>query len=295
MHLLEEKAARQTQLWTDAPEALQTLAARQEKLKTNPAMLEAFIQQGYTTTKSAVKRADIDEFFREFRWALADPSVEIPMTYWQDGVHHHSVARPERLGFREAKVLDLHVRLPACQRLIFSPVLLEFLTEVFEDEPVAFQTLYFEHGSQQGAHQDSAFVYTDPAAHFVASWIALENIGHGTGELFYFPKSHRLDVRFDNGEKKFDHDDPDSKRYSAALESMAEERGLRKEVFCPHQGQVLFWAADLIHGGQPIVRPRTRRSLVTHYCPKRVAVPYASERSMQARRLASGGWVVAQY
>ena len=37
------------------------------------------------------------------------------------------------------------------------------------------------------------------------------------------------------------------------------------------KGDVLIWSADLAHGGSPVTdRSLTRKSLVGHYCPKRV-------------------------
>jgi hypothetical protein len=39
---------------------------------------------------------------------------------------------------------------------------------------------------------------------------------------------------------------------------------------------VLIWHADLVHGGHPVSREITRKSVVTHYCP-RYLVPLFSE------------------
>lgn len=54
---------------------------------------------------------------------------------------------------------------------------------------VAFQTLTFQCCLQQGIHQDTAFVRTNSPMEFMASWIALEDIQPGTGELEYYPRS----------------------------------------------------------------------------------------------------------
>jgi hypothetical protein len=81
----------------------------------------------------------------------------------------------------------VHYHLPSSHDLIFSPSILKFLWDLFGEAPVAFQGLYFEYGSAQGAHNDTAFVYVEPASLFAASWIALEDIKPNTGELFYYP------------------------------------------------------------------------------------------------------------
>lgn len=289
-------------LWTDLPVAHDTLVTgskiwRRKWRTKDPAVLRQFIDEGYSVTGSAVASADVDQFLADLDAALSDPAVEYPMTYWDDqGHHHYDIARKDKLGNREAKVLDLHVRLASSQKLIFAPKLLNFLTDVFQEEPVAFQTLYFENGSQQAAHQDTAFVYTDPPYHFVASWIALEDVGPDTGELFYYPRSHKIDdLTFADGTKALRPGDPDGPIYSISLEKLAGDYALKRARFLPKRTDVLFWASDLIHGGEQTSRKATRRSLVTHYCPRTAAVPYAREKRMNPKRLDCGGWVIAHY
>jgi len=102
------------------------------------------------------------------REALSVPDSDIKMTYWDTTGHHHEIARIDRLHNKEAKVLDLHTG-----DLIFAPAILDFLTDIFQDDAVTFQSLYFENGSQQGCHQDTAFVYVEPPYQFAACWIAL--------------------------------------------------------------------------------------------------------------------------
>jgi hypothetical protein len=61
------------------------------------------------------------------------------------------------------------------------------------------------------------------------------------------------------------HEDYD-RVYPGAVAAMIAERGMRKENALLKKGQALVWAANLLHGGEPIRRPgSTRRSLVTHY------------------------------
>jgi ectoine hydroxylase-related dioxygenase (phytanoyl-CoA dioxygenase family) len=288
-------------LWTDTPAAHDVLKAGEKrwlkKWRTKDInILQRFIDEGYTVLDSAVASADVDKFLADLHAALSDPKVEFPMTYWDDqNTHHYDIARHEKLGHLEAKVLDVHVRLSSSHKLIFAPRL-DFLKDIFREDPVAFQTLYFENGSQQGAHQDTAFVYTDPPYHFVASWIALEDIAPDTGELFYYPGSHRMDdLLFAEGTKAVRPGDPDGPRYSATLEQFVSEYGFKRTRFLPKRTDVLFWSSDLVHGGEQRMRNATRRSLVTHYCPCSATVPYAREKNIRPTRLDCGGWIVANY
>jgi ectoine hydroxylase-related dioxygenase (phytanoyl-CoA dioxygenase family) len=216
------------------------------------------------------------------------------MTYWDNDGHHQAPAALDLLGETEAKVLDLHTRLDSAAQVVFAPAILDFLTDVFQGDAVAFQCLYFEYGSQQGCHQDTAFVYVTPPHQLVASWVALEDVVPGAGELFYYPGSQRLDdLIFAGGTKALRGGDPDAATYSAQLEGIASEAGLSRHLLHIAKGDALMWAADLMHGGAPIEARHTRRSLVTHYCPKSASVPYVAQSGKALRQVCERGWVVS--
>ena len=63
---------------------------------------------------------------------------------------------------------------------------------IFDDSPLLFQSLSFEKGSQQGMHQDTAYIVVDSPLELAASWIALQDVEPGSGELMYYEGSHRL-------------------------------------------------------------------------------------------------------
>lgn len=189
-------------------------------------------------------------------------------SYWDESGKVYDFATRADFMKAECKILDLHYHLPVVQKVIFHPRLLEFFDVVMQSRPNAFQSLYFEYGSGQGAHQDTAFVITDPPLNLLATWIALEDVKPGSGELFYYDKSHRLPhlLFAPHGRKRFDREDPISHRYSDYLVEQCEKHGFEKVIFRPRKGDVLVWAADLVHGGEPTLRDVTRRSFVTHYC-----------------------------
>jgi hypothetical protein len=67
----------------------------------------------------------------------------------------------------------------------------------------------------------------------------------------------------------------DGTAYGKYLVTQCEAFGCPKRDFMAKKGDVLFWAADLVHGSNPRTRPvtETRMSLVTHYVPSGTA-PY---------------------
>lgn len=66
------------------------------------------------------------------------------------------------------------------------------------------------------------------------------------------------------------------RQHVGSLPVRARERALPEATFIAKKGDALIWHADLAHGGKPISVTRSRRSVVTHYCPK-YATPLFSE------------------
>ena len=294
MQLREKRFENETQwLWSDLPNHAAKAQGAALGLKSQPANVLQWVDHGYTILPEAVQGDLVGRFDSDMRQLIDRPDSGVMMTFWDTDGHHHQRAEQSLLAKREAKVLDLHTRLESAQRMIFAPKLMDFLTDVFQDDVVAFQSLYFEYGSQQGAHQDTAFVYTVPASHFAASWIALEDVVPGAGELFYYPGSQRLDdLIFADGTKALRGGDPDANNYSTILEQTATSAGHRRERLHIPRGTSLIWAADLVHGGEPVTLDHTRRSLVTHYCPLRAKVPYAEHLGLAPIAAGDRAWVI---
>lgn len=286
--------------WTDRANATQTARALLADGKVSydeHQTLVQFITQGYAVVPHAVG----DELIEAVNGALDEVfSGETPrrMSYWDRDGHHLDDAREENMMQGEAKLLDLHAVSQAAQDVIFAPKVKRFLELVFTEPALAFQSLYFKRGSEQGIHQDTAFVpVAEAPLDFVASWIALEDVQQGTGELLYVPGSHRLpDLQFMNNSKKCTPQDPLIGKYTALVRENYEKAGLSPRRFLPFKGDVLFWAADLCHGGAPITQKNTtRKSLVTHYCPLSRRPEYATKgQTFDVRATPSGGHVISQ-
>lgn len=268
-------------LWTDRLDALEGLEQRKERHAINEAeagLLEKWIQDGYVVVPGGVPRLDCDRLLQkaERSWSAGDPDLVVEVDR-EDGPIR--VPLDPRYRSERTKVLDLHAVWPEARSISFAPVVAAFLRLVFEDSPVAFQSLLFERGTQQDIHQDTAYVVVRSPMELVGVWVALEDIQEGSGELRYYKGSHRFEERCFgrpaarnwNPEK---HGEEVHREYLAHLHEQARERGSKLETFRPRKGDVLFWSADLAHGGGPVTQPDSSRwSLVTHYCPRRTE-PY---------------------
>lgn len=145
--------------------------------------------------------------------------------------------------------------------------ILEFL---LDKEIVPFQTINFINGSEQRAHSDSIHMTTYPLGYLIAVWIALEDVGHENGPLFYYPGSHKLpyllNKSFNSGESALKLGDKDYTDYEDVIEDTIMSSAYSKEEFHAKKGDVLIWHANLVHGGAPILNPElTRKSMVIHY------------------------------
>jgi ectoine hydroxylase-related dioxygenase (phytanoyl-CoA dioxygenase family) len=150
------------------------------------------------------------------------------------------------------------------------PRLTKILSFILDKEIVAFQTINFIHGSEQRAHSDSIHMTTYPLGYLIAAWIALEDVTHENGPLFYFPGSHQLPYLLNNdfneGATYLTLGKKDYVDYEDVLEDLVAQKNFTHKEFLAQKGDVLIWHANLVHGGAPILdKNRTRKSMVVHY------------------------------
>jgi len=136
---------------------------------------------------------------------------------------------------------------------------LAVLAKLYERRAFPFQTLNFSVGTQQATHADSIHFSAIPEKFMCAVWVALEDIDMENGPLHYYVGSHKrayagisdIETQSDGDILKF---------FAGEAEPYDKEYGVIKK------GQAVIWAANVLHGGDPIVdASRTRLSQVTHY------------------------------
>jgi ectoine hydroxylase-related dioxygenase (phytanoyl-CoA dioxygenase family) len=211
----------------------------------------------------AIEAPLIDEFVSDIRNLHQHPG------YFATTDFRH--ARGQKLNGNQPDALesiyDLYVNLQASRRVCMHPRITRFLRLVFQANVLAFQQLLFQVTNGHQWHQDPAYVVVDTPTFLVATWIALQDIEEGSGELAYYDRSHRLPhYIFSNGAKHADGDTPD---YSRDMEIACQTRQLAHHRLLAKKGDVFFWTADLVHRSHPASLPSgtPRLSCVTHYCP----------------------------
>jgi hypothetical protein len=254
-------------LWTDRSDAHEILEARRKAGRygdVEAERLSHYIDHGYVIMPGATPLDLIDDYLEFFERAWDElPAHVMAIT--------GGLTRPLSRDFYDqvAKVSCLHLYYPRAGELIFPPDVLEFLQDIYERPPVAFQTMSMRKGSEEPLHVDTGpLTLTEPMT-LCASWVALEDVQPDSGEFEYVPGTHLVDERLHWGVAKGH--DGDMVEYHATLTHIHDEmrrRGLEAKKFMAKKGDVLIWHGDLMHGGAPIADPsRTRKSLVAHFMP----------------------------
>lgn len=263
----------QSDLWLDQPDAHERIEERlagDRLTAEEAALLHVFVDEGYLKFPLALDDEFCEGFDAEVSrlWeerpadlAVSPPGPEGPTSF-------RDYEGPVRdIGYR---IPDLHSHSEHARALYLQPTIFRMIELIYDQPAVAFQSLYFEYGSQQSLHRDPMFVVTDPPTHLLASWVALEDITPESGPLAYVPKSHRWPwFEFEPGSIVCGAKIPPAKRkeHSEWTRAMLQERELDVLPFTCRRGDVFIWHGGLLHGGTPIAdAAKTRRSYVVHYC-----------------------------
>ena len=286
-------------LWTDLDNAEAIVAGKVaigDILPAEARLVVDWIRNGFVILHNAVSIAAIDAALLDFE-AAYDGRLGCKMSFSDSEGFHLEEASRAHVRKAHAKLLDLHNVSQTVQRIIFVDAVSRFLQVLFNRPAVAFQSLGFYYGSQQHSHHDYAFVRVSSPLEFVASWIALEDIYPGSGELEYYPGSHLLPpYMFADKRIWVEHEDPElwEGTFSKNLHQRAREAGLSMQRFIAKKGDILMWSAGLIHGGSPLMDAiLTRKSLVTHYCPADQQPMFAYKGCRPKRKSICGHYVMA--
>jgi phytanoyl-CoA hydroxylase len=260
-------------LWLDQPDAHDEIEKRlaSGRLSSEEAeKLHQFTDQGYLMISLTLDErfyadfeADLDRLWRERPVDLAVAAKS------GDRQSFHDVDPVYRtIGYR---IADLHSHSDAARQLYLNPQIFRMVELIFDQRAIAFQSLYFQFGSEQSLHRDPMFVVTAPPSHLLASWTALEDITPDSGPLIYVPGSHRMPwYEFERdtvtlpASEKHDRETRDS--WVEFRTHMIDEMKLEVKAFTCRRGDTFIWHGGLLHGGLNVNDGRaTRKSYVVHY------------------------------
>jgi hypothetical protein len=250
--------------WLDRPDALIEVERRRKSgvIDAEQAKIcEKWIFDGYFIATSLIGRDELESVWAAYERAIADGRI---------------VLNPEPHGPGDSypgRSLDPHLKVPEIRAIQHHSKVLAITDLLLGRPTLPFQTIIGHKGSSQRPHSDTIHMTTYPLGYLVANWIAFEDVHEDSGPLEYYPRSHRLIPPLLSGEVSIE--PLEFKRngaavYSAKYEPQVERHisaaRLQPEYFLGNAGDVLFWHANLLHGGAPRRNlALSRKALVCHY------------------------------
>jgi phytanoyl-CoA hydroxylase len=257
-------------LWTDTPYAMQRVSGLYgagEITAADRDDLTHFIEHGWLLWPGAIEPDLIDRFAADIASHHLHPGKFLTTDHRNGKSSRHvSGSTPDRFE----SLFDLYVNLQSARDVCLHPRIARFLSLIFDTKPIACQQLLFQRSNGHRVHQDTSVVTIEDPMLLAASWIALEDVVEGSGELAFYDKSHRLPhYLFKDGTKRMDFAEDDQDLYVSELDAACRRNGMSYERFRAKQGDVFFWTADLVHRSHPRTLPddASRLSCVTHYHP----------------------------
>jgi hypothetical protein len=210
------------------------------------------------------------QHFADYGWVVIDPQVPgATIDAAVASLQGRFVPTIDPYYADETRVQDAWVFNKHVHEIAVAPRVLELLALLYGRDPIPFQTLNFRVGSQQRTHSDIIHFDSIPYGYMAGVWTALEDVDLRNGPLHYYQSSHRF-PRFDMhdigvtaadtvGYEKYH-------LYEDFVEELMKVQRTERIELQLQRGQSLIWAANLFHGGSPIVdNGRTRMTQVTHY------------------------------
>ncbi len=250
--------------WLDQPDALIEVERRRQDGVIDAQQAEMcakWIFDGYLIAPGLIGRDELDKAWNAYEAAIADGRV---------------VVHPEPIGPDDpfpGRNLDPHRKVPEIRALQHHPKILAITDLLLGRRTLPFQTIMGHKGSSQRPHSDTIHMTTYPLGYLVANWIAFEDVHADSGPLEYYPRSHRLVPPLLSGELSIAPLEYKqrgaaaySEKYEPAVERHLAAARLQPEYFLGKAGDVLFWHANLIHGGAARKNiALSRKAMVCHY------------------------------
>ena len=206
--------------------------------------------------------AILSGFFSEIQEQAKQIRADLQPLY--DEMAISTTLTPEEIA-AEARIQDGYRTSQTVKDIECYKRITQLLTKLYGRQAYAFQTLNLRYGSQQATHSDAMHFHSAPERYMCGVWVTLEDVSFDTGPLHYYPGSHKLPTYDCCQLGCAPTDKIDQTVYEALWEKLTEAHVLEKQTFEAKAVDALIWSANLLHGGERILRAGTSRwSQVTH-------------------------------
>lgn len=242
--------------WFESDFSLQIL----EKMNVNNETkknLKFFIKNGYIVLKNALSNQDVNKILNDFKKVLHSENYKKNPEYF----HYNKSPRVVE-GWKKSKNI---------KKVCYNKKVNKFLNILYKRKPLPISTINFVRGTEQPLHSDYIHFGSVPELFLAGAWFALEDINKNNGPLNIVPKSHKLNtIDFTDLNLEIPKTTKELKDnytfYEQYLKKLTKLKKLKSKKALMKKGDVLIWAANLLHGGTKIrIKEKTRYSQVVHY------------------------------
>lgn len=238
--------------WLDGADAVEKMKAHPGLQRFDAATREALLRwpdDGFVVLRGLFRPDEVAAINAEIDRLIRDKVVDFNFT-----------GRKIMFAFHHSELL---------RKYVHDRRILDVMDFLLQKRIKVFQSINFLTGSEQAAHSDSIHMTTHPLGYMIAAWIALEPITAANGPLVYHVGSHKLPYllngSYDHGGNRFAIGEDAYARYEEEVQKAIDHNRFEAREFHAQPGDVLFWHANLLHGGKKMATPHaSRKSMVIH-------------------------------
>lgn len=273
-------------LWIDRLDWIDVLGERHRRGLVDDATADAicrYVRDGFVIFRAAVAKSLVDALNDEIDAAWVDP----PSGLWAETLEPHGdpfiVEPAPRHARGRARLRDLYAVSPRTREVATQQAAKRFIAALLDDTPKAFAQSAVERGMHAEWVSDR-LAQTIPGNSLcqVTSFIALDSIAAGDGEMFVLAGSHHAAAAPASHASPFESEGERRARISDALIEGAVKFGHRQTPFLAEPGDLLIRHPDLAYAdAAPAKTGQRRRALITHFT--RAAIdPFDGEETRHA-------------
>lgn len=209
-----------------------------------------FDRDGFAVARQLFSAAEVEEIKETFEEIHQNENSKA----WDDGVRD-----PNDPLFQYPRIVHPHRFNATARRYMLHPGVVMCLRSLFDEEPVAVQTMYYfkPPGARgQAMHQDNLYLLVEPGS-CIGAWTAIDRVDRENGGMMLVPRSHTGNLlcqeQADMGVS-----------FSGTVTRIP--KGLKPVDVPMEPGDTLFFHGSAIHGSGPNrTQDRFRRSFIGHY------------------------------
>lgn len=225
-----------------------------------------FINNGYLILRKVLSEKLVDNVLSDYNKIISSNIFKKNPDYF----HYNKYPRIIE-GWRKSKFI---------KNVAKNKIIEKYLRFLYNRDPLPVSTINFYAGTEQPLHSDYIHFGSVPELYLVGAWFALEKVDNSNGPLTVVPGSHKLKIiNFSDFNLGIPKTSKELKShysiYEDYLRNIIKEKKLKIKKIFLDKGDVIIWAANLLHGGSKINKKnKSRLSQVVHYHFKKLDYIY---------------------